>query len=379
MDAQSLANATRNRSLGKRSAISLVELLVVIAISTLLVTMLLPAVHMARASARNAQCASNLRQFGVGFSAYMEKRDAFCSGAFDWKYDGPVTEVGWVADLRKLNVATGLMLCPSNPAQLSSTFEDLLNADKDDLGECVDHEGTDTIVHLDGTLRANPCYQILNEPEKYSPGSEARKELIITAILNENINTNYTASWLMVRSRPRLDRHGNIASERSGCPPDVKHRPSTFGPLESRWVDAAAAPLSIIPLVGDGAIAGTLSTDLGPHTQGSEYVGSFTAGPAKKTTFETPEFAEGTPQGGPNGWWEVWKKNTLQDYRNFGMMHRRACNILMADGSVRVFHDENNDGFLNNGFSELSHGVDPEEAIEAPAEKLFSGAAVSGI
>ena len=379
MGAQSLANVTSFRSSKARTAISLVELLVVIAISTMLVTMLLPAVHMARSSARTAQCASNLRQFGVGFSAYTEKRGAFCSGAFDWKYDGPVTEVGWVADLRKLNVATGLMLCPSNSAQLSSTFEDLLTAEKEDLGQCVDHQGTDTIVHLDGTLRANPCYQILNEPQKYPPNSEARKELIVTNILNENINTNYTASWLMVRSRPRLDRSGNITSEKPECQPNIKHRPSSFGPLQSRWVDAAAAPLSIIPLVGDGTIAGTLSSDLGPYLQGSEYVGSFTAGPAKITSFETPQFAKGTPQGGPNGWWEVWKKNTLQDYRSFGMVHKGACNILMADGSVRVFHDENNDGFLNNGFSELSHGVDPEEAIEAPSDKLFSGAAVSGI
>jgi prepilin-type N-terminal cleavage/methylation domain-containing protein/prepilin-type processing-associated H-X9-DG protein len=54
----------------KRAAFSLVELLVVIGIIALLISILMPALAKARASARNIQCLSNLKQIGEGFQVY---------------------------------------------------------------------------------------------------------------------------------------------------------------------------------------------------------------------------------------------------------------------------------------------------------------------
>lgn len=60
-----------------RGGFTLVELLVVISITTMLVALLLPTLAKARASARSATCASNLRQFSIFFGVYS-------NSARDW-------------------------------------------------------------------------------------------------------------------------------------------------------------------------------------------------------------------------------------------------------------------------------------------------------
>jgi prepilin-type processing-associated H-X9-DG protein len=69
----------------------------------------------------------------------------------------------------------------------------------------------------------------------------------------------------------------------------------------------------------------------------------------------------------------VWAKDTLQDYRAFSPVHRHQCNMLMADGSVRSFTDDNRDGYLNNGFPAGGTSGFTSAEIELAEEEVFSG------
>jgi prepilin-type N-terminal cleavage/methylation domain-containing protein/prepilin-type processing-associated H-X9-DG protein len=56
---------------------TLVELLVVIGIIAIIMSILLPALSKARQAAQEAQCMSNLRQFGIGFQIYCDANHGF--------------------------------------------------------------------------------------------------------------------------------------------------------------------------------------------------------------------------------------------------------------------------------------------------------------
>ena len=61
----------RSRGVGhKPRGFTLIELLVVLAILSLLVTLLMPAMHRARETAKTAVCLGNLRQIGLGLGLY---------------------------------------------------------------------------------------------------------------------------------------------------------------------------------------------------------------------------------------------------------------------------------------------------------------------
>ena len=148
---------------------TLVEMLVVISIIGILVAILLPALSVARESARATQCKSNLREFGAGLLSYATTHDgAFCSGNFNWGRDGAVTEVGWVADLVTINYPVGKMTCPTNDARLSETFNELLTANANAFGDpCVTSAakwGSEPRDLPDGTQAFNACREIAKNP-----------------------------------------------------------------------------------------------------------------------------------------------------------------------------------------------------------------------
>jgi prepilin-type processing-associated H-X9-DG protein len=345
-------------------------MLVVISIIGVLVAMLLPAVHGARAASQQVACAAHLRQFGMTMQKYAGRNHGqYCSGAFDWKEDGCVTEVGWVADMVDSKLPAGQMLCPSNPHRIAATYNDLFTLDP--LSQCLDRQGSPPQLLPDGSEQMNPCRRIA--VESLAPGSEARRQLIERDVYDQSYNTNYTASWFLVRTGVRLDGDGNLSTKKPGCGKSLASRNSTIGPLRQSRAHASSAPLQFIPLLGDGQAAGVLAQDIGPVSAGSMVVRSFTAGPVVNPTMQVPMFPPGTPFTGAGGTWAAWTYRTRQDYRGFAPLHRGGCNILFADGSVRLQVDTNGDGLLNNGFTPTPDNGYQSDEVDLVDTEVFSG------
>ncbi len=354
------------------AGVTLVELLVVMVIISVLLAMLMPAVNSARESSRQTACQNNLRQFGVGFTAHIARRGTYCTGAFDWRRDGCVTEVGWVADLVQAGTLVGKMLCPSNLARVSLTYNDLLSMDWN-VDSCVaDRRGSPPQIRPDGSRSINPC-RFLAEGDPAGgvppPTGEDRRAFVEQEIFNKHFNTNYTASWFLVRSGVLLDDSGNLQSRTPGCAPSLLARASTLGPLHAAMLDAGPTSASVVPILGCGAPAGALDAPLGEVQATWPAVLPFTRGPVQTDTLDpVPPFSAGTPR---SVWWPVWNA-TLQDYRGFSPVHRHACNILFADGSVRAVADVNRDGQLNNGFPASSASGFADATVELPPQEATS-------
>ncbi|HEY2838940.1 MAG TPA: DUF1559 domain-containing protein [Pirellulales bacterium] len=99
---------------------TLVEVLVVIAIIGVLIGLLLPAVQMARESARRAQCKNNLKQMGIALQAYHDTWSVFPRG-------------GWPVTSNNLSWAASILPQLEQPALLASIHNDRPYTDPSNL------------------------------------------------------------------------------------------------------------------------------------------------------------------------------------------------------------------------------------------------------
>ena len=412
-----------------RKGFTLIELLVVISIIAILVALLVPAVLLARESARRAACQNNLRNIGIGLHLFADNdpNERYCTGASDFRRDGCMDTWGWVADLVNMNAADGnVIVCPSNPLRGSEKLNDLLGKDTTDS-----KDGAPLVRLSDGVCGAASFNGASGSGGTSTFGATApntpeRQAVIARAFLEQGYNTNYAAGWHLVRSVPKftVDASGDILAVGAAGKTGLKGLSTTRGPLTRRVAESGAITLSNIGVLGDSApgdvdeailafnISYSASLEDGNAdpfaqgsvaakeflTQGSLLSEAFNDGPAyyndtnkaislmpqqgSLTAQKVAETSGGQlpPPTGPAG-----SGTYLQDTRDWFAVHgsgkKKTANILFADGSTRTYTDFNGDGFLNPGFpvpknlTEAQYGGigyrGPE--VEIGPETMFNG------
>lgn len=414
----------------KRQGFTLIELLIVIGIIGVLIALLLPALARARAAARALECKNNLRQFGIGLASFSTNDPArrLSTGAMDFRRDGCPDTWGWVADLVNTGAAKPAeMLCPSNPLKSIEKYNDLLGADttnaKDgcppsrlDEGACKRFDSAAADYIQGGAVGDSP-------PMTSGGETSLRGDYIARAFLEQGYNTNYVSSWYMVRSACKFDPSSQemLTSDESSA----KGLAGTRGPLTQRLLESSPYPTSNIPLLGDAAPGdpdeailqfsimkvptdNTLGNgddeEIAYLEAGERLVESFNDGPAtykmdnntiglipKGTSLKLQMQREEQNIGGvvqaywPSGGDINTDVRWLQDTRDWMALHgsgrKATANILMADGSVKVFVDENGDGYLNPGFAieddvteaEIAQMGYADDTVELRPREIFSG------
>jgi len=91
-------------------AFTLIELLVVIAIIAILAALIFPVFSRAREKARQASCASNLKQLGLAMQMYADDYDGFYTRGQFWPWDSSHT---WIHTTRPYVGNDEVFHCPS--------------------------------------------------------------------------------------------------------------------------------------------------------------------------------------------------------------------------------------------------------------------------
>ena len=269
----------------QKDGFTLIELLVVISIIALLAALLLPAITKAREAARSAQCQSNLKNIGIGLFKYSSRTPsgAFCSGASDFRRDGCMDTYGWVADI--VNVGDGNLnesLDPSNPLKGSEKLNDLLGRDTTDAKDNAPASrlaagicGKDNWKGVAGTGSGMTFANTdVDSPE--------RAELISRYFLTGGYNTNYAASWHLVRGMVKT------VADTTTTPPSLstsdvsgatafKGIGGTTGPLSSKTMDRSRVSSSNVGLIGCAA-PGDIDEAILSQTIGHDPAGVFARG-----------------------------------------------------------------------------------------------------
>jgi prepilin-type processing-associated H-X9-DG protein len=322
----------------------------------------------------------------------------YCTGAWDAFRDGSPDVWGWVADLVNLGICEpGQLMDPASPMNGPEKWNEIVQGFSGVTANGKD--GCPTSRYADGV---GP--KLTNAAD-----DAARADIAARFLLDKGYNTNYAAGWHLVRGGPKVT--GNNASPveiiwdtSAGGASTAKGLGCTRGPLTMKIVENSLVPASNIGLLGCGGPGDpdeafmTLTlyssvTDTTYIDQGERLCEAFNDGPAQvdpaggvkipkneQVDLTAQMIAEQDPDN-PPGAPEVGTGYFVQDTRDWFALHNGTVNILMADGSVKQFTDQNNDMYLNPGFEIPGTWTEDQYQktgyrpgpVEMPPQEIFNG------
>lgn len=365
----------------------------------------------------------------------------YCSGASDFRRDGCMDTYGWVADIVNIGDGNmNESLDPSNPLKGSEKLNDLIGRDTADAkdgapatrlsaGICGKSDWKGATGGGSGTTFAGT-----------DPDTSARAELISRYFITQGYNTNYAAGYHLVRGMVKTVKAASGTTDLVTVAGGYKGLGGSTGPLSAQVMDRSRVSSSNVGFIGcagagdvdEAILVGTLGHGPGVTIQGDASMvlsGTpaivFNKGSDDTTTFieqgdllseafnDGPAYVADATRGTavPAGAVKLMEDSValnfqlecergepttsacaaptgnagsvgnnlyLQDTRDWYAIHQGSVNVLMADGSVKIFNDTNADGYLNPGFA-LSDNAEPQFSgyvgsnVEMRPDEFFAG------
>ena len=370
------------------------DLLVLVLVAALVMPLIVQQLDKYRERSRREACQDKLRLIGVGMFTYANrsKNSAYCSGAVDFYRDGCIDTWGWAADAINQNgLQPEELLDASNRLGQTEAIADVLSK---------------TMKHADPNgFPARSAAGICGSENTQAPGvgfggtlptSKSRTDLVHRELIAKGYNTNYAASWLLVRTQVRTQANpkDQLAVLAQQGVTDFRSLGSCLGPLSTNIVDRSRISSTIMPVLG---CANAVQNSSG---KSKVFARSFGNGPSfwdSKTAQIKPiaagadllvqitaERNEGTAQSVPTPTGSASNGNNayLQDTSEWFAVHAGTVNLLMADGSIAVFQDLNGDGLLNPGFDPGTTTGEPgtiyrDKTVELLPNQFFGGVFVN--
>ncbi len=295
--------------------ISLIEILVVIAIIGLLISLLLPAIQMARESARRALCANNLRQFGIALTNFEGQNGAFPAG-MTLTIKGPL---GSNPEIHSYNFLTEILPFIEEVGVANSYHRDLMFTDPKNASAIAAQIPiaicpSTPVEEQSTTMTFMPSLLIRssNEPSLIDP-------------IMASLDAKYTATFTGARSDYTVAVHGDRQlSQRLGYKnlDSLRELPGIFRLPTSDELMKGVTPL----------LFSASSRKFGERTRAASITDGLTH------TFTMFEMA-----GRPQHWVSGLRDTSLEPLTNVWSDPRLVIKLRPKDGSNRLINEDNND------------------------------------